>query len=339
MNGFAVYLAAEGFVPELLRELGLPQGLVLGDSPGELTPESARRFVEEGGVLGRLVFRPDPPVDAAWAQNVWRAPFFLEIASIGEAVRALKAIQRNWALYSPPPPIMDGLRRRARLIEDGLPPVSAKPHVFGQPAPTSPLGSWTLLGRTLILASADCSSPFRHGEVPFVEDKLGPPSRAYLKLWEIFTLTGRAPAPGRTCLDLGACPGGWSWVLAGLVGPTGRVVAVDKAPLDPAVAAMPGVESLRESAFALNPARFLEDNGPADWLCSDVICYPERLWRLVEGWMEAGAARNFVCTLKFQGETDFAAMERFAAVPGSRLRHLSCNKHELTWTLFEDDRK
>ena len=41
--------------------------------------------------------------------------------------------------------------------------------------------------------------------------------------------------------------------------------------------------------------------------------------------------RNFVCTIKFQGETDHGAAAAFAAIPGSRLLHLHHNKHELTW--------
>jgi 23S rRNA (cytidine2498-2'-O)-methyltransferase len=52
---------------------------------------------------------------------------------------------------------------------------------------------------------------------------------------------------------------------------------------------------------------------------------------LVQKWLQAGNVRCFVCTLKFQGATDFAAMHAFAAIPGSRLLHLHHNKHELTW--------
>jgi 23S rRNA (cytidine2498-2'-O)-methyltransferase len=93
------------------------------------------------------------------------------------------------------------------------------------------------------------------------------------------------------------------------------------------VAALPGVAFRQESAFALDPAAAR----PVDWLFSDVVCYPARLYRLVEAWLQSGHARNFVCTLKFQGATDFAAMRLFAAIPGSRLMHLHHNKHELTW--------
>jgi 23S rRNA (cytidine2498-2'-O)-methyltransferase len=192
------------------------------------------------------------------------------------------------------------------------------------PAPTAPLGSWTLIDAATILAAPHCSSPFPNGEVQFVEDRAAPPSRAYLKLGELFTLLGQRPAPGELCVDLGASPGGWTWVLQQL---GARVISVDKAPLDDRVARLPAVEYRRASAFALDPQTL----GSVDWLFSDVVCYPKRLLALVEKWLAAGSVRRFVCTLKFQGATDFEAMRRFAAIPGSRLLHLHHNKHELTW--------
>ena len=155
--------------------------------------------------------------------------------------------------------------RRAALIQERLPHVSAKPIVFPAAAPTAPLGSWTLLAPDRLLAAARCSSPFPNGEVQFIEDKTGPPNRAYLKLWEALVRLRRWPQPGERCLDLGASPGGWTWVLAKL---GASVMAIDKAPLDPRIAAMPGVEWRGESAFALEP----ESVGPVDWLFSDIIC-------------------------------------------------------------------
>jgi 23S rRNA (cytidine2498-2'-O)-methyltransferase len=65
------------------------------------------------------------------------------------------------------------------------------------------------------------------------------------------------------------------------------------------------------------------------------VCYPARLLALVERWLAAGTCRRFVCTIKFQGETDHATASRFAAIPGSRLHHLFHNKHELTWIKLE----
>ena len=290
------YLAPEGFAAELLAELG----------------------AAATAVLGRLVLAAGPPLPAAWVANLWREPQRIAVASIADAARKLRAIQRNWALYS------HAHHRRARLIAEQLPKVSAKPLAFGAPAPSAPLGSWTLIDANTVLAAPSCSSPFPNGEVRFIEDRAAPPSRAYLKLWELFTIIGEKPRPGELCLDLGSSPGGWSWVLAGL---GARVISVDKAPLDPRIAALPGVEVRRESAFGLE----LKSIGGIDWLFSDVVCYPRRLLALVERWLAAGTCRNFVCTIKFQGPTDHDTARRFAAIPGSRLLHLHHNKHELTW--------
>jgi 23S rRNA (cytidine2498-2'-O)-methyltransferase len=225
-------------------------------------------------------------------------------------------MQRNWAGYLPLH------HRRGALITARLPPVKARPLVFPEPAPASHLGAWTLLAPDRLLASPTKSSPFVNGEVAFVEDREGPPSRAYLKLWEALTRLGRHPAPGARCLDLGASPGGWTWALAQL---GAQVEAVDKAPLDPRIAAMPGVTVRAESAFALDPAK----ERPVEWLFSDVICYPARLLALVRRWIAAGAARNLVCTIKFQGRTDHAIAADFAAIEDAVLFHGHHNKHEL----------
>jgi 23S rRNA (cytidine2498-2'-O)-methyltransferase len=106
-----------------------------------------------------------------------------------------------------------------------------------------------------------------------------------------------------------------------------RVISVDKAPLAPDIAGLPAIEYRRASAFALDP----QEVGPVDWLFSDVVCYPARLFALIERWLASGLARRFVCTIKFQGDTDHATAARFAAIPGSQLRHLFHNRHELTW--------
>ena len=283
-----------------------------------LAEELGRRGVGIAAWHGALALSDEVPVAAAWALNRWLAPVEIEVASIGGAAVALRAMQRNWGAYE-----VAGLRRRMALIAEKLPPLRPKKLVFPQAAPCGHLGAWTLLTPERMLVSASQSSPFVNGAMAFVEDRAGPPSRAYLKLWEALTLLGEWPGPGETCFDLGAAPGGWTWVLASL---GARVVAVDKAELDPAVAAMPGVDMRRESAFGIDPR-----GEPADWMFSDVIAYPSRLLGLVQGWIEAGRVRRIVCTLKFQGATDHDAAEAFAAIPGGEVRHLFHNKHELTF--------
>jgi 23S rRNA (cytidine2498-2'-O)-methyltransferase len=291
------YLAAEGYEAQLEQELGRDN------------------ILERHG---RLYLAGTPARPAAWAANIWRNPVEIEFESISQAASALRALQRNWALYP------QRLHRRASLIQEKLPHVSAKPLAFPAVLPKAPLGSWTLLDANRLLAAPTCSSAFPNGTVAFIEDKTAPPNRAYLKLWEALTIIDRWPQPGERCLDLGASPGGWSWVLQSL---GARVIAIDRAPLDPEIAALTGIEHRAISAFALEPQAI----GPVDWLCSDIVCYPAKLLELVERWLQSGLVRNLVCTVKFQGETDHAAAARFAVIPGSRLMHLHYNKHELTW--------
>ncbi len=291
------YLAPEGFEDELADELG-----------GDVT---ARH--------GRLILARGAPRAPAWCENVWLDPRPIEAASIADAARQLRALGPRWALYA------HKLHRRAELVHARVPRANGLTLGFLEPLPATKPGSFTLLEPGLLLASARCSSPLANGEARFREDKSAP-SRAYLKLWELFTLHGARPAPGHLCLDLGSSPGGWTWVLHSL---GARVVSVDKAPLAPAVARLPNVEWVKKDAFKLDPNSI----EPVDWLFSDVICDPRRLWDLVDRWRASGRARAFACTLKFKGGTDSGIATRFASVPGSRLLHLHHNKHELTWIL------
>ncbi len=295
--------------------------LAAADLEQPLAEELARAGVAVSSWHGRLALSPDPPIASAWALDVWTAPQVHEVGSITTAAGVLRSQQRNWSAYAPLH------HRRAALIEACLPPVRARPLRFPEPAPTSHLGAWTLLDRGRMLASPAKTSPFALGECRFEEDHIGPPSRAYLKLWEALTRLGTHPGPGDRCLDLGASPGGWTWVLATL---GASVRAVDKAPLDPRVVAMPGVEPVVESAFALAPE-------PVAWLVCDVVAYPARLFDLVQRWIAAGVTRRIVCTVKFQGAADHATADKFAALPHGQLVHLFHNKHELTFLWPRDN--
>src|SRR3954471_20155430 len=142
------YLAAEGFADQLQEELRLAGAAV--------THRHERLFVCDGAAVA-----------AAWAAKIWHGCQELPVGSIGRAAKALRDIQRNWAMYAPLH------HRRAALIQERLPHVSAKPIVLPAKAPSAPLGSWTLLSPDRMLAAARCSSPFANGEVAFVEDRTG----------------------------------------------------------------------------------------------------------------------------------------------------------------------
>lgn len=307
--------------PPVVRRPAMRAYLAVEGREAELTEELSHAGASVIEQVGRVLVTKDGPKRAAWASNVWYDPERITVASIRDAVDALSARGQRWCLLS------QGFHRRGALIQSKLQSARFEPIEFGLPAPRGPLGSWTLIDEHTVLASARCSSPFPNGELQFVEDRHAPPSRAYLKLWELFTVTGHKPRKGELCLDLGSSPGGWTWVLASL---GAKVISVDKAPLDPKVAGMSGVRFEQQSAFAIDPATHVR----VDWLFSDVICYPARLLEAIERWLESGKVKNLVCTLKFQATTDHDVARKFAKIPGSRLMHLHHNRHELTWFRF-----
>ncbi len=278
-----------------------------------LSEEAARRGIAISAWHDRLALSPDPPARLAWAQDTWLDPREMPLA---EAPARLAAMPTRWAAFAP-------LHAKAAgRLARRLPSARESRQQFPAPLPP-PSGAFCLLGPDRVLASARRASRFIEGRVRFVESP-APPSRAYLKLYEALSLLGAHPGPGELCYDLGAAPGGWSWVCASL---SARVVAFDRAPLAPSVGAMLGVRWRAESAFGVAPAR----EPRVDWLLSDVIAYPPRTLMLVRNWLEAGRAQRIVATVKFQGPTDHESAEAFAKIPGGRLVHLSHNRHELTF--------
>ncbi len=291
------YLAAKGFERQLLLDLK-----------------------DVLHVYGRLIVANGPLQKAYWAENVWLEPEVISFGSIAEAAGELCKRQALWTHL----PYQN--LRRAELIRQKLPYFSPKPLPFPAKIPEAPLGAWMLLGPHEMLLSSKTLSPVPHGEYRFQEDKEGPPSRAYLKLWEAFTRLGCHPKPADVCLDIGASPGSWTWALQRL---GAKVLAFDRAPLESSISSLPGVQSAQKDAFSLHPRDFPE----VSWVFSDVICYPGKLLSWVRLWLEAGFKGRFLCTIKLQGEEDYPILSEFASIEGSRLMHLSHNKHELTWHL------
>lgn len=285
-------------------------------APPGLLPELVELSGEPIAIFEPFVAASSEPRSIPWAQNVWTSPRLIEVASISDAARKLRALERSWIVA---PTV---LHRRARLIADALPPVVRKPFCFGSPVPTTPLGAFTLLAPDWVLASPTTTSPFPNGELLFEEDQR-PPSRAYLKLWETFTRIGRAPRALDRCLDAGASPGGWTWVLSTL---GAQVEAIDRAPLDSSLLVSPLVSARIGDALSIDPLRA----GPFDWVVSDVAVTPEKLLPWARGWIEGGRTRNLVMTLKFTGRGHTEIVREYLQLEGSLLFHGFHNKHELT---------
>lgn len=259
-----------------------------------------------------------------FAQVTWINCKKVYITSINDGIKQLKSFGRNWSLFT------IGNHRRAQLIQDGLYKIKNPPIDFLAEKPKYTMGGWTLLDTNTIVYSTETTSRYPLGKCEFNENKTIPPSRAYLKLWEFFTIY-QAPPKNITAIDMGSCPGGWSWVLSEL---GFNVISVDKAPLDAKISKLPNIKFLQESAFGLDPKELPQ----IDWFFSDIICYPQRLLTLIKKWMKEGQVKNFVCTIKFQGEADFAIIDEFLKIPNSKIVHLYHNKHEVTWWVTDKDK-
>lgn len=204
----------------------------------------------------------------------------------------------------------------------------------GRARNATPLVQWALVGRSSLLVSTATPlplpaggldlAPWPAGRAPIARDRT-PPSRAYRKLREALAWLGAAPVPDTTVVDLGASPGGWAATAAGM---GARVVAVDRAPLEPSARDHPNVESVTGDAFAFRP------RAPVDFLLCDVICDPARTLGLVERWMTKGWARAVVATLKFKGASYAAVADARARLgaagwPFLRLKHLAHHHNEV----------
>ena len=121
------------------------------------------------------------------------------------------------------------------------------------------------------------------------------PSRSALKLEEAFlTLLDddeRAAwlRDGMHAADLGAAPGGWSWVLMrnGL-----HVTSVDNGPLAQHLLDGGRVEHLRADGFTWHPKRTL------DWMVCDMVEQPRRVAERMAAWLREGWCRRTVFNLK-----------------------------------------
>lgn len=94
-----------------------------------------------------------------------------------------------------------------------------------------------------------------HFDDPYVKQaqQQGLRSRAAFKLLELQEKY-HLIRPGMTVIDLGAAPGGWSQVARPLVGPDGRIIALDILAMDP----LDGVEFIHGDFTEDEPLRRLE---------------------------------------------------------------------------------
>ncbi|MFT3926056.1 MAG: 23S rRNA (cytidine(2498)-2'-O)-methyltransferase RlmM [Myxococcales bacterium] len=156
------------------------------------------------------------------------------------------------------------------------------------------------------------------------------PSRAARKLEEALAWLGVEPGPGDVCVDLGAAPGGWTYVLAER---RARVIAVDPAKLRPDILAKKGVKHLQESAFSYTP------DEPIDWLFCDMAWRPLEAAALLAKWGRKRWARMVVANIKLPMKKKAEILARVRAIletegewNGLRFKQLYHDRDEITLT-------
>jgi 23S rRNA (cytidine2498-2'-O)-methyltransferase len=186
----------------------------------------------------------------------------------------------------------------------------------------------------LAVSRVEDSSPWPGG-IPRLRQPPNAPSRSAAKLDEaLHTLLDDEERKtllrdGFRAADLGAAPGGWTWVLvrAGL-----RVIAVDNGPLKEPVAGHPQVEHLRADGFRWQPAR------PLDWMVCDMVEQPRRVAERMAQWFREGWCRNAVFNLKLpmkkRWDETVLCLDLFRAQAGElkalRAKQLYHDREEIT---------
>ena len=104
-----------------------------------------------------------------------------------------------------------------------------------------------------------------------------------------------------SAVDLGACPGGWTWQL---VNRGMRVVAIDNGPMNEDLMNTGMVEHLRVDGFRYRPER------PVDWLVCDMVERPLHISRLITQWLTDGACQHAAFNLKLPMKKRFEVIQQ-----------------------------
>ncbi|MEO7478282.1 MAG: 23S rRNA (cytidine(2498)-2'-O)-methyltransferase RlmM [Lysobacteraceae bacterium] len=139
----------------------------------------------------------------------------------------------------------------------------------------------------------DCA-PWPLG-VPRLRALSDAPSRSALKLEEallvMLSVEEREELikPGMSAVDLGAAPGGWSWVLARQ---HVRVAAIDNGSLAESALATGLIEHIRADGFRWQPPK------PVDWLVCDMVESPRKVASRIAEWFAQRWCKQAIFNLK-----------------------------------------
>lgn len=181
--------------------------------------------------------------------------------------------------------------------------------------------------------------------IPRLKLPASAPSRSTLKLeeaWKVMLPQGRELdylGGGKTAVDLGAAPGGWTWQL---VDQGMTVTAVDNGPMDEQLMASGMVTHVAADGYLWRPKRAV------DWMVCDIVDKPRRTAAMVSDWFSAQLCRYSMFNLKLPMKQRYEEWlicqelltSRLADAPFAvrlRARHLYHDREEITCFLERTD--
>lgn len=281
--------------------------------------DEARQYKLKLKEISADIFYSEVAERLYWVLDYWPVGR-LAVTSISDAANQLRRLGKRWAYVG-------GVNfRRGSLIAGEVRAAKEKILSFPVAAPPDAYRAFTLESAgSLFVSESPLKREYAGGKMRFTEDKVGPPSRAYLKLYEALTLAHVVPGAADTVVDLGATPGGWSYVAASL---GAAVQMIDRSEPDQKL-----LKKFPRLSFqkgdGLNPPQAILET--ATVVLSDMACEPAKLLPAVQQWLSLPKVKLMVCTLKIHGKSDKALIRKFAAIEGSEIYHLWHNGHELTW--------
>lgn len=186
------------------------------------------------------------------------------------------------------------------------------------------------------------NSPWLNG-IPRLRQPASAPSRSSLKLDEAFLtllddeMRAERVRSGQKAVDLGACPGGWTYQLVrrGMF-----VSAVDNGSMDQALMESGQVQHFKEDGFRYEPKR-----KNITWLVCDMVEKPTRVTELILGWFERGWCEDAIFNLKLPMKKRYEMasdclvrirelMDQLDMKYGLKAKHLYHDREEITVYLY-----
>jgi 23S rRNA (cytidine2498-2'-O)-methyltransferase len=341
MGGLLCY-CRPGFEPELAAELG--ERAALAGCSGHARTERNSGYVLFLGDDGKALSRALPWRDLIFARQKLRLLAELRgldprdrITPILAALEGRTTIFGELLVEHPDSDAGKPLAGLARSFGNALRPALRKAGVLSvRDDPTRPrLHVCFVDGDHAFVALGDPrdGSPWPLG-IPRLRVHAEAPSRSALKLEEALLVLldederTRLLRDNMQAADLGAAPGGWSWVLMrhGM-----KVTAVDNGPLRQNLLDSGRVDHLRADGFSWQPKQGL------DWMVCDMVEQPRRVAERMAQWLAEGFCRRTIFNLKLpmkkryaEVQAAFDAMRRIAGDLDIRAKQLYHDREEIT---------